>query len=280
MKNFAQEKNGYNKKDVDLYIINIEKELEEANAKIKSLNEQIFSLSENLEYYKEKENIINKSIESAVEAGEIIKEQSKSFYKEEISKLKILYKRWNTFLNKLQSEYPNASINEENNIVLKSLSEAINDVLEINVKEKKYQIIEKSCQNLKKYQKTIISNEKSGSQNNYKNVIVRNKRPSQKTLLEDKVEKQFKKESQRLNLSSVKKSFNKFNFETDKENFLEDYLNKNIDNEVAFAYKKEIVLNKSNNLYPIPNSSGFDLKEAVNPTMELEEIMKSFDLED
>ena len=60
MKNFAQEKNGYNKKDVDLYIINIEKELEEAKAKIKSLNEQIFSLSENLEYYKGKENIINK----------------------------------------------------------------------------------------------------------------------------------------------------------------------------------------------------------------------------
>ena len=43
------------------------------------------------------------------------------------------------------------------------------------------------------------------------------------------------------------------------------------------AYAKLLNHKNPNDLYPEPNESGFDLKEAVNPKSDLEEIMKSFD---
>lgn len=46
------------------------------------------------------------------------------------------------------------------------------------------------------------------------------------------------------------------------------------------AYAKMFSKRPSSELYPTPNESGFDLKEAVNPKEDLSEIMKSFHFND
>ena len=46
------------------------------------------------------------------------------------------------------------------------------------------------------------------------------------------------------------------------------------------VYAKIINNKRDDDLFPTPNESGFDLKAAVNPTDNLEDIMKAFDLDD
>ena len=46
------------------------------------------------------------------------------------------------------------------------------------------------------------------------------------------------------------------------------------------VYAKIINNKRDDDLFPTPNESGFDLKAAVNPTDDLEDIMKAFDLDD
>ena len=62
-------------------------------------------------------------------------------------------------------------------------------------------------------------------------------------------------------------------FESPAEKFLETGTTENN------AYAKILNHKNPNDLYPEPNESGFDLKEAVNPKTDLEEIMKAFNID-
>ena len=187
--------------------------------------------------------------------GKIIEENSKNVYKEHIAKIQNLYDKWNDFLNNLSSTYPDALVSKSADIILQSLNEAIDEVLGEN---QQYQTT-----------KTIISSKDSGKKDNYQNIIVRKKRPSPKVLEEDKFNKEYKEETKRLDTERLKRTFEKFNLSADEnDDFLDKFLSSN--NEIAFAYEKEIAKKQENK---------FNLSEAVKPTMELEDIMKSFDLD-
>lgn len=276
MKTFSLEKNGYSKFEVENFVNEVEHQSDDYANKIKSLNQEIKTLKDCLEYYKERENVISKSIESAVIAGEMIKESNKQVYKQQIESLKSLQVKWSNFLDEVKKQYPNALISTRTDSILKSLSDAIDEVLDNknSQNDKDIKTIEKSCQELVA-QKTIISNSKSGKKDNYKNIIVRNKRPSPKTLVEDEVERQYQKETKRLNTFSLQKMYENDNYGVDKENFIDEFLNKKNSNNQNFGYEKEILKNKNQQ-----QDNGFSLKEAVKPTMNLSEIMKSFDLDD
>lgn len=276
MKTFSLEKNGYSKLEVENFVNEVEYQSNDYTNKIKSLNEEIKTLKECLNYYKERENIISKSIESAVVAGEMIKESNKQVFKQQIESLKSLQVKWSNFLDEVKKQYPNALISTRTDSILKSLSDAIDEVLcdKKSQNDKNIKTIEKSCQNLVN-QKTIISNAKSGKKDNYKNIIMRNKRPSPKTLVEDEVEREYQKETKRLNTFSLQKMYEKDNYGTDKENFIDEFLNNKNSNSQNYGYEKEILKNKNQD-----QNTGFSLKEAVKPTMDLSEIMKSFDLDE
>lgn len=63
-------------------------------------------------------------------------------------------------------------------------------------------------------------------------------------------------------------------YENDNYETLADkYLTEGEDEDSAYAN----FITKKNLGYPTPNESGFDLKEAVNPKQDLDEIMKAFD---
>ena len=112
----------------------------------------------------------------------------------------------------------------------------------------------------KNSKKTIISNSQSGGKDQFKNIIIRKKSPSEKTLNEQAIISRHKEETKRLGKNFLK-----------HQNTMEDFFNNDSFNEFAMSYNNTI-LNQQN--------SGFDLKEAVNPTEDLEDIMKAFDLDD
>ena len=238
MENFLCEKNGYKKNDVDIYIFKIEKDLENANNSIKNLEAKINEVNKELLEYKQKENIISESIESAIAFSNQIKQKNKTLFLNEINNFKSLYKKWNDFLDRLNLQYPDTALNFSSDLILKSLAKAIDDIL----KQK-----ESKKQSSNNYVKTIISNANSGKKDNFKYIIVRNKKPSQKSLLNKEAQNQFIKECSRLNISQSNKTLN------------------NNNNSFSSLENKE--------------NQKFDLKEAINPTMELEEIMKFFDIE-
>ena len=100
----------------------------------------------------------------------------------------------------------------------------------------------------------------------------------------------------KISMSAINERLKKLNFLTKEpairpkrtESMAEKYLNS--DEELKLnAYSKNFAkrkLEKNNNLpfdymqYPEPNESGFDLKDALNPKEDLDEIMKAFDFFD
>ena len=62
------------------------------------------------------------------------------------------------------------------------------------------------------------------------------------------------------------------------ENLADKFL-QTLDNSNS-VYSKIINTKRDDDMFPTPNESGFDLKEAVNPTENLEDIMKAFDFSD
>ncbi|MBQ7308512.1 MAG: hypothetical protein IJW82_08340 [Clostridia bacterium] len=247
MKIFLNEKNGYNKNEVDMFVFETEKNLENLNIKIKKLEEENQNLIKKIDDYKNKENIIITSIENAVIFAEEIKEKNKLYLKNEIEKVKNLYQDWYQFLEKTKKQYPDTTISFQTEIILKSLSKAIDEVLNLQTTSS----ITKSKPN---YKKTIISNSTSGKKDNFKNIIVRNKKPSQKIVSEVEIESLYKQEKERLN----------------------DTFNNSINLNHIDNSQKSTTLNNKNKT---EIQDKFDLKEAINPTMDLEEIMKFFDIE-
>jgi len=63
------------------------------------------------------------------------------------------------------------------------------------------------------------------------------------------------------------------NFESIADKFLES--KGKIDN----VYAEKFTQKRKDDLYPTPNESGFDLKDAINPKEDLSEIMKSFNFD-
>ena len=106
MKVFLTEKNGYNKKEVNDYILNLDSELETTKELVKQKEDKIKELSLSLDAYKQKESLIVKSVESAVLAGEIIKDNNKKIFSEQIERLKNLYDKWNGIFKSIKTKYP------------------------------------------------------------------------------------------------------------------------------------------------------------------------------
>lgn len=77
MKRFSKEFQGYNKKEVDLFIDDTLKKVELVLEKVKQQEEEINSLTQELSRYKEIENTLDKTLENAKIISENIKSTAK-----------------------------------------------------------------------------------------------------------------------------------------------------------------------------------------------------------
>ncbi len=305
MPKFNLDKKGYNSKEVDDYIhqlsMKYEEKLSEQKDRVFALKNELESANQRLANYVEKDKQISQALMYAVEKADEIESSAKKIYELEIKRIRLLYKRWEELLLEVESKYPQTNNNAYLNELLATFKTSIADVLEQNLKLNK---VSNSVTNVKE-------NLKKKSDDYIKNILnkmdyafhYQTQMDLEDMGMESKPNKSDKElKIKKVDISSVMANHNKEQSRlaniTNKLNsskpqttqdLVDAYLNSEIDDSFAnTAYAKNITRKKItkeddspfNYPYPTPNDSGFDLKEALNPKEELDEIMKSFDFFD
>ena len=304
---FKVVKHGYDQKQVDEYINKIVADYEDRLSKQK---ERIFALKDEVEKSREgKDSKLYAALLSSIERAKVIENSSKNIYELEAKRMVLIY---NKMENLLCSENF-ASTSAKDNLL--SFIKNCKKSLENSIEKQNSSIEEKADDPVKKLLAKMmgINNQKqtpSSLQNEDDeddqgieplDTVPHTSSPSQKETSSQKTAKTTKEELKKAEKSSKneekttsqddemedfvmpdlptidKKSTDKNGF----ANFLSEdsghatnfesimFSKKNRPN---FVYNKEdIVLDYT------PNETGFDLKAAVNPTEDLDDIMKAFD---
>ena len=279
--NFKTDKNGYNTSEVDAYIRNLkseyDKSLSEQKIRISDLKRELDIKNSELLKYKSKNSDISNALIVAVETAKQIESSSKNVYALEIQRLKSLYNKWDKILDDFMKEYPVLAEKFDSKKLLKKLSDKIDEVIEQNKVDTKNEPQKQpvGIRNLISKMGGItarqISNERPRSHR-----PVRSQQEYQ-TINSDDFEEEYESEI----IDNPRDEASKNNFELkikpianmkpqDKarfDNMIEEFFNSN--DEQDNAYSKELIRSKK-------QVSGFDLKEALNPTEDLAEIMKDF----
>lgn len=283
MEKFSSEKNGYKKSEVDNYLSRIsadyDKKLTEQKMRISDMKREMEITKQQLNAFKEKNSNISDALVVAVETAKQIENSSKNIYELEIKRIRSLYDKWKSFLDDFMTKYPNLRSKYDTDMLLKVFEEDINNILEINKNsiQKKEAIamqtedIDTNTMGLKmllnKMNNVNSSNiplpSKKLEKGNMR--VVRKQKPSDETLAKYQVDLSYEEEERRL--TGKIKPISNMEKNNECENLVDSFL-KSDDDDYENAYSK-ILLEKQKN-------DNFDLKEAVTPTEDLEEIMKSF----
>ena len=136
MENFNLEKNGYNKFEVEEYIENLKRGYEETlnnqKERINELKTQLEDSNASLNKYVEKNENISDALVVAVETAKQIENSSKNIYDLEIKRIRVLYAKWENFLNEMLIEYPKLKEKFDTKALLKVFSDGINNVIKQN----------------------------------------------------------------------------------------------------------------------------------------------------
>ncbi|MBQ3214462.1 MAG: hypothetical protein IJB10_05630 [Clostridia bacterium] len=287
MGNFKIIKKGYSQLEVDSYIEKLKNDYE---SRLSEQKDRIFYLKDQLDKItNSKDNELVTSLVSAVERAKLIENSSKNIYELETKKLNLLYTKMENLLND-ENIYNDRSVKQEllaliqdcrkslqNNISLQdqNLKESamgdpvkrlLSKMIGFNKISTDFNKIETEKEPTTKTIKVVPTDEGIRKETNPNNIkVVQVKRQEVKEKEKEKVVNQQ---------SSVASDFDKFLSEDSNLN------GANFEN-IMFQSKKK----KNASSYVTggdlgdlsPNESGFDLKEAVNPKEDLDEIMKAFD---
>ena len=261
MNNFTIIKRGYSQLEVDNYINRIKNDYE---TKLSEQKDRIFYLKDQLDKItNSSDNELMTSLVSAVEHAKLIENSSKNIYELETKRLELLYSKMEEKLDKSGPENYSKLKKELLKLIedckqsLKhNLTMQKQNLSAINTEDPVRRLLSKMIM-MKKAEK-----ESPNGQTEKKEKVVQKQPEAPK----QKVEKQQLKKPERVN------EFSDFlkDESTDISNNFENIMFKNNDKKA-----KSYVLADLH--YPTPNESGFDLKEAVNPKDDLDEIMKAFD---
>ncbi|PKK95700.1 MAG: hypothetical protein CVV59_02325 [Tenericutes bacterium HGW-Tenericutes-4] len=306
MQNFNIEKKGYNKDEVqktmDILVEDYENKLLLQRNRINELKQELFELKEEVVSYKSKDKNISGALIAAVETAQEIERNSKNIYEIEIKKLRLLYNKWDAFLNEMLLRYPDMRENFDPKVILAGFQEAIDKTISENFSSMKAAKKE-SNERAKAGIQTLLNKMNATTTLKTSTPTPTLTRPSipytkettikrqpimrQESILETKAKNDLLQEQIRLSnsKSNIKPITNLTLCQEDEYDSLVDkYLTVNNLESEAFlnnAYAKQLTKKKGKNgAYPEPNATGFDLKQALNPTEELSEIMKSFDFFD
>ncbi|MBR4003345.1 MAG: hypothetical protein IKI95_04740 [Clostridia bacterium] len=285
MGNFKIIKKGYSQLEVDSYIERLKNDYESRLAEQK---DRIFYLKDQLEKItSSSDNELVTSLVSAVERAKLIENSSKNIYELETKKLSLLYTKMENLL-KDENIYNDRSVKQELLLLIKDCRKS----LENNISMQDQNLRESTMGDpVKRLLSKMIGFNK----------IATDRLPQEKEVVEEKqinnkptikivpTSEEIRRDS---NVNSVKVSQPKKvepkekvqnNTPNEFNKFLSEDSNLNGANfeNIMFQNKKK----KSNSSYVLgedlgdyaPNESGFDLKEAINPKEDLDEIMKAFD---
>lgn len=240
---FLHEKDGYNKKQV--------------NTKIESMHKELTNLKRSLE---EKDKL-NLGLATALEKSKEIEASTFNLYELKIKKILILYRNLAKSFNTLFTLYPQI---EELDDIKKSFDTFAQTVENTFLRSDDQKTIN-SAVNTENDTIRLLLDKVSTYQPPVDvpvkpkpvNIKRKDSRPPEKLQI-----------SSKLNIDTSIDGF-----ESPAEKFLQTGATENN------AYAKILNHKNPNDLYPEPNESGFDLKEAVNPKSDLEEIMKAFNFD-
>ena len=256
---FEIQKNGYNTKQVDEYINLLENQKKE---EILAKTKEIEKLEQDLDNYQKKSHSITLALTAAVDKAKEIEESSRNIYKLKIEQLTLLYSKWEILLNDIIKKYPNSTISGTKTQMIElrnAIDLALKDDFNVDIMK-----ASPATDPIKSLLVKLTSRKAIQEGEMSKKILFekRNKASDSKTEL-SKLEEKAKniKPIANLNLNKNEKY----------ENLVDKFLDEDTQESPMLA---KLVLNKET---PSPNESGFDLNECVNPTEDLEEIMKSFD---
>lgn len=262
---FNIERKGYAKKEVDDYIYSTEQNcksrMSELNAKIEMLTKENQNLSVKLNAYKNKENMISKALIDAMARAKKIEENSRKIYELEIQKIKILYNKYKELLDSMIQN--NASMQTVNTLSshTKNFKSGINKVL--SSQNQRANMTQKADEKMR----ALLSK----MNNSAIDSPTIHQTPTRKVSNGEQMSMDMDELHVKPNL--IKPIYDgKVKDDEDFESLVDKFLDS--DEEDNSVYASQILGSKKE------TTNGFDLKEAVNPTESLEEIMKSFDLDD
>ena len=263
---FSNQKNGYNPQEVDAYILEMESNF---NNIVEEKNKEIAVLKADIAKIQGKSESIALALTAAVDKAKDIEESSKNIYKLKIEQLTILYSKWEMLLNEMLKKYPAVSgisnVKEDMINLKKSINNALKDDFNIEIMKSNpatdpIRVLLNKLTGLKA--RSLEDKQKKAE------VITRKSKVS----LGDKTELN-KLEEKAPNIKPIANV--KMAKDDEYENLVDKFLNS--DDEAETAYSKTLTISKPSTSAYIPNETGFDLNECINPTDDLAEIMKSFD---
>lgn len=289
MGNFKIIKKGYSQLEVDSYIERLKNDYE---SRLSEQKDRIFYLKDQLDKItNSKDNELVTSLVSAVERAKLIENSSKNIYELETKKLNLLYTKMENLL-KDENIYNDRSVKQELLALIQDCRKSLQNNISIqdqNLKESAmgdpvkrllskmigfnkistdFSKPEKEIEQNTKTIKIVPTDEDIRKETNPNNIkVVQVKRQEVK-------EKDEKKEKVVNQQASNSNEFNKFLSEDSNLNGanFENIMFQNNKRKNASSYVTGGDLGDLS-----PNESGFDLKEAVNPKEDLDEIMKAFD---
>ncbi|MBO7508360.1 MAG: DivIVA domain-containing protein [Clostridia bacterium] len=293
MGKFSSSKNGYDKKEVDEYLFNFgveyENKLREQKMHINDLKRELSETKEQLDAFKQKNSNISDALVVAVETAKQIESSSKNIYELEIKRIRSLYDKWKNFLDELMKKYPASSAKYDTKKLLKVFSDDINGILNQNKKsiEQKEVVATQSTDALATNTlglRMLINKMSNANRPILPNMtmpqkadapIIRNPKPSDETLdnYTNAPERQTKSsnfEEHRVEPKDQIKPITdmKLDGADNYENLVDKFLTSDDEEYQNNAYSK-LLLEKQKN-------EAFNLKDAVTPTEDLDEIMRSF----
>ncbi len=275
MNNFTIIKRGYSQLEVDSYITRIKADYE---AKLAEQKDRIFYLKDQLDKItSSSDNELMTSLVGAVERARLIENSSKNIYELETKRLELLYSKMEKILDSSGPENFSKLKKE-----LLKLIEDCKQSLKHNITMQKENMntinTEDPVRRLLSKMITMRKSEKEGEsvQGTTEQPVIE----KQERAIVQKQEQSKVKEQK----SVVEKKHVSVPRKIEKPNEFSDFLK---DDNLEFGNNFENIMFKNDKKhksvigadlhYPTPNESGFDLKEAVNPKDELDEIMKAFD---
>ena len=271
MINFSVAKNGYNKKEVELYIKDLLTKVEDLEQKNQKLENELKFYQGQKKEIKEKNESISIALTAAVEKAKQIEKSSNNVYKLKIQQLNLLYSKWEKLLDEIVDKYPQIEQVENVQQLLTKFKDDIKNTLKDDFKlcsiTSPVKTDNDTIRLLLKKLNTYPKDEP------IKTVKVERKQLS-KDMLTSQTELNRIEDKASLIKPICNTSLNEKT--TDGEDLADKFLEDDSIENNAYA---NIITSKVGAI-PEVNESGFDLKEAINPKDDLDEIMKAFDFFD
>lgn len=265
--NFSSSKNGYNKKEVDLYILDLQGHIAELENKNRTLEQKLERYLGKDKEIDDKNRSISIALTAAVEKARQIERSSKNVYKLKIQQLGILYEKWEKLLSIILEKYPQIEEIENVNKLLAEFKDNIKSTLK---EDYKLYSITTPVRNDSDTIKSLLNKLNSYTKNGATRVVKVERKQLPKDMLTSQTELSRIEDKAPL-IKPIYESDNmsKGEFENLADKFLSE------DSEPNNAYAN--IITSKVRAVPDVNESGFDLKEAINPKEDLDEIMQAFD---